>query len=199
MTTVDSKRYWNRLISRDGAWKWDPVLQQRQPAGQDLATFRSGLGREAGAVPKLWPYYTSFVSDDDALRERLPDELVAEHAALALFGLHQQSKNRPMHQRGVGLGAAWLALRRHSKNHYSSDALDKKIAVAAASTSVAVLRTRLRGMVDQLRTVDQPLDYDRLLRDLRDWSQASRRDAVRQRWALGYRIWAPDPAAASGH
>jgi len=192
MTPAHNRRYWNRLISAEGAWKWDPVLKQDRPAPQDLAIFRSALGREAGAVPKLWPYYTSPVSDDDALRDRLPDELVAEHAALALFGLHQQSKTRPMHRAGIRLGAAWLALRRTEK--FSTEALDKKLAVAAASTSVAVLRTRLRGLIDQLRTADQPLDYDELMRDLRDWARPSRRDVVRQRWALGYRIWVSEPA-----
>lgn len=193
MTSAHNRRYWNRLISRDGTWRWDPVLRQDRPSPQDLAIFRSGLGREAGAVPKLWPYYTSVVSDADALRDRLPDELVAEHAALALFGLHQQSKTRPMHRAGTRLGAAWLGLRRRTEK-FSTEALDKKLAVAAASTSVTVLRSRLRGMIDQLRTVDQPLDYDELVRDLRDWAQPSRRDAVRQRWALGYRIWTSEPA-----
>ncbi|GAB2677053.1 hypothetical protein GCM10027271_42340 [Saccharopolyspora gloriosae] len=193
MTSARTRRYWHRFIADDGTWRKDSSERERRPVPQDLAVFRSGLGREAGAVPKFWPYYTTAVTDDDAYRDRLPDELLAEHAALALFGRHQQSKDTPMHRRGVGLGAAWLVLRRRT-DKFSAEALDRKLTVAAASTSVPVLRTRLRGLIDQLRTVDQPLDYDRLLCDLRDWADPSRRDTVRKRWALGYRIWSTDPA-----
>ncbi|MEY7974238.1 type I-E CRISPR-associated protein Cse2/CasB [Saccharomonospora xinjiangensis] len=162
------------------------------PAGtgpEDLAVLRSGLGREAGTVPKLWRYYSTEIDDAVAARSTTaPPELGAEHAALALFGLHQRAKTTPMHVADVAPGAALLALRRRT-DKVSPDALDRRVAIAVSSTSVAVLCARLRGLVEQLRGIDQPWDYDQLYVDLRDWHYPQRRNRVRRRWALSYRTW----------
>lgn len=193
-----TRRHWHRYtdaLSRGAGRPGKPWPRGTGP--EDLAVLRSGFGRQAGAVPKLWRYYSTEIDDVVAARSTtVPPELAAEHAALALFGLHQRAKEAPMHQHGVAPGAALLALRRRT-DKVSPDALDRRVAIAVSSTSVAVLCARLRGLVEQLRPIDQPWDYDQLHTDLHDWHYPQRRDRVRRRWALAYRTWTEtdDPAA----
>ncbi|MFE3444955.1 type I-E CRISPR-associated protein Cse2/CasB [Nocardia sp. NPDC059180] len=177
-----AQRYWNRF-SREGA------AGQVLPPGEDLAAFRSGVGREALTVPKMWPFYT-ITPDESAHLERFGAASAgqqAEHAALALFGVHQQSQKTLMHMPGIGLGSALRVLRGHEK--YSADAVDRRVSAMVSATSVSMLTYRLRGLVTQLRDIKQPLDYDRLLRDLEHWPWPDRRQRVRTAWAQGYQRW----------
>lgn len=168
--------YWRRHLGPDGTWK--PLVAKNGPPGEDLAALRSGLGQPAGSVIALWPYYATETDGE------LTPELVAEHGALALYGLHQQGQKRPMHKKDVNLGAALRRLRDSEK--YLDSALDRRVEAAATATSVPALLYRLRGLVTQLRGQAIPLDYDQLVRDLRQWSQAERRQWVRRRWGLAY-------------
>ncbi len=140
-------------------------------------------------VPKLWPFYT-ITPDENANLERFGDVTAgqrAEHAALTLFGVHQQSQKILMHIPDVGLGSALRALRGHDK--YSVDAVDRRVSAMVSSTSVSTLTYQLRGLVTQLRDIKQALDYNRLLRDLEDWHWPDRRQRVRTAWAQGYQRW----------
>ncbi len=168
-----------------GTWRW--AANHGVPPGEDLAAFRSGLGQPAMSVPAMWPFYSSPTNDALARKGKVSTEQAAEHAALALFGLHQQSQRELMHRPGVGLGTAALRLRRHGK--FSDQAVDARVNALATTTSVNALLQRLRGLVTQLRTVGQPLDYDRLVDDIRRWHHADGRQRVRRRWALEYRSW----------
>lgn len=165
--------YWRRLVDDQGGWRGE-----RAP-GADLAALRQGIGRVAGTVPAMWPFYTTLRSDG-----KVSADLRAEHLALTLYGVHQQSETRPMHRAGVGVGKALAALR-HS-GAFSPEAVDRRFAAAATATSLNEAAVHLRGLVTQLRGIHQPLDYDRLLRDLRDWQYPDRRPQVRRRWGSEY-------------
>ncbi|GAA1910979.1 hypothetical protein GCM10009716_21070 [Streptomyces sodiiphilus] len=172
-------RYWDRYVSARGTWRLHPVSRQpMEPPGEDLAAMRAGLAHPAGEVFALWPFYTAPCDG------RITRRLEAEHAALALYGLHQQSRREPMHRPGVGFGAALARLREGGR--FGAEALDRRVDTAANATSVASLRHRLRGLVTQLRTGGQPLDYNRLLEDLHDWHLPERRRRVRRKWGLEY-------------
>ncbi|WSZ01417.1 type I-E CRISPR-associated protein Cse2/CasB [Streptomyces sp. NBC_00872] len=165
-----------------GAWRTDHRTKVPMDApGEDLAALRSGLGRPAGTVPALWRFYTSPVDGE------VTPELEAEHAALSLYGLHQQSQSRPMHKPGIHLGTALRTL--HRSERFSEEAVDRRVAAAVHTSSVAALVYRLRGLVTQLRAVEQPLDYDRLLQDIRRWHYAESRQGVRRDWGLAYHEW----------
>ncbi|MEV7782973.1 type I-E CRISPR-associated protein Cse2/CasB [Kitasatospora sp. NPDC088351] len=201
MTTekaTTERRYWDRYTAPDHTWRIDPLSgQPRRPPGEELAALRSGLGRPVMDSPKMWPHYRSQVNDVLALRDEVSDEQKAEHAALALFGLHQQSQAQPMHRQGVKLGGALRHLRQSGK--YSEDALDTRVAQLAAATSVSALLVHLRGLITQLRTIGQPLDYNHLMADIQDWHSTDRRPQVRLKWALGYQAWkskAPAPSTS---
>lgn len=187
-------RYWTQFIGPDGAWRKDPRSSQpMRPPGEDLAALRAGLGAEPGSVPKMWPFYTCEIDDWRARFDEVSDEQAAEHAALALFGLHQQGRDTPMHRAGVTVGAALRHLRNNDK--FSEQAVDSRVAAAVTATSVPALLMRLRGLVTQLRTIDQPLDYDQLMADIDRWHNPDARQRVRRKWGLGYHVWASPSSA----
>lgn len=187
-------RYWNQYVGPDGAWRKDPRTGLvMNPPGEDLAALRSGLGRDAGSVPKLWPFYTCEIDDWRARRDEVSDEQKAEHAALALFGLHQQAQKIPMHKPGATLGKALRALRQNDK--FSEQAVDARVAATVTATSVPALLMRLRGLVGQLRTISQPLDYDHLLEDIERWHRPDARQRVRRKWGVDYHVWAQPQGA----
>lgn len=177
-----AQRYWNKYVGPDGAWR-----DKRRPPGEDLAVMRTGLGRDAGTVPALCRYYTCEIDDWAARRGEVSIEQAAEHAALALFGLHQQSKTRPMHRPGIPLGKALRKLRENGK--FSQQAVDARVDAAATATNVTALLMRLRSLIDQLRTIDQPLDYDQLMKLIHDWHSTDGRQRARRKWAVDYQVW----------
>lgn len=168
--------YWQRLVDPEGHWAKE---YKEGPPGADLAALRRGLGRESGDVPAMWRYYTELRADGRRHRR-----LEAEHATLALFALHQQSKRNPMHHEGVGVGSALQVLRRDERS--SADAVDRRFAAAATAGSFTEVVAHLRGLITQLRGIDQSLDYTRLLHDLTDWQYPERISAVRRRWGAQY-------------
>ncbi|MDG4534907.1 type I-E CRISPR-associated protein Cse2/CasB [Streptomyces sp. AV19] len=186
--TEDTRRYWTRRIRDDGTWRTQGGVAVPAP-GEDLAALRAGLGRSAGTVPKLWPFYTS---ETDG---RVTPELEAEHAALALYGLHQQGRPSPMHRRRVSPGTALRALR--ESNRFSEEAVNRRVAATVSSTSVPAFVYRLRGLIAQLRLINQPLDYDELLNNIKDWHHTDARRRVRRDWGLAYYAWAPKPEQES--
>lgn len=174
-------RYWHRHTDGGGSWRG-----ASGPPGADLAAIRRGIGRDAGSVPGMWPFYTELRPDG-----ALTHALRAEHIALTLFAVHQQSQRRPMHHAGTGVGAAARALRDSGK--FSADAVDRRFAAAATASGISEAAFHLRGMITQLRSISQPVDYDLLLRDLRDWQDPARAASVRRRWGSQY--FAPRPGA----
>jgi CRISPR system Cascade subunit CasB len=152
--------------------------------GADLAALRRGAGKDAGSVPQMWAFYTTLRPDGGR-----GADLQAEHVALTLYAMHQQSQPQPMHQSGTGVGTAIRALRRSGK--FSEEAVDRRFAAAATATSLSEAALHLRGLIGQLRAIDQPLDYTRLFRDLRDWQFPDRVAGVRRRWGGQYHAYDP--------
>ncbi len=162
------RRLWHARPDRPGV-----------PPGADLAAVRAGVGREPGVVPSMWPYYTTLRGDGT-----VSHGLRAEHVSLTLYAVHQQSQPTFVHAPGVGVGSAVLRLK--SSGTFSSEAVDRRFHAVATATTLAEVGVHLRGLVTQLRGIGQPLDYDRLDRDLRDWQDPARQSAVRRRWGSQY-------------
>jgi CRISPR system Cascade subunit CasB len=182
-------RYWNLFATPDGSWRAHPVTGiLGPPPGEDLAALRTGLSVPPGASVKVWRFCVTPADDRLARRGVVTREQKAEHAALALYGLHQQSqRTSSMHKRGVSVGAALRTLR--GTGAYSEEALDRRVNAAATATSTPALLSRLRSLVTQLRGQGIPLDYDLLLRDLVAYDRAEGRPAVRERWGAAYYGW----------
>lgn len=184
--------YWERFTDGSGSW----VQQGREPSGppgEELAALRSGLGRAAGTVPRMWPFYVADIPEGTlhAYRDewRPPARLEAEHHALTLYGMHQQSKQRPVHQSDVGFGHAARTLRQSDK--FSEEAVDRRFGAAATATTVSELVSHMRRLVSQMRALDQlrTLDYSQLLEDLHGWTIPERQQQIRRRWGGQYYAW----------
>lgn len=175
----DSERlYWRR-----GRWSQGAEL----PPGAELSQLRRGVGREPGSAPGMWPFYTRLTGAGE-----VTSALHAEHVALTLFGVHQQSADRLVHRRGNSVGAAALALKRSGR--YSEDAVDRRMTASASASTLGSLAVHLRGLVQQLSVVKVTLDYDRLLDDLLRWQNPAGAGSVRRRWGGDFYAAAPRSA-----
>lgn len=109
----------------------------------------------------------------------------AMRAALTLHAVHQQSKSKPMHSDGVGLGTAMLRLAPHDR-HQRRAAVVRRFEALVQSYSVDPLAYQLRQLVGQLRSEGIPLDYGQLFLDLYDWDYPGARTGVLRRWSLQF-------------
>jgi len=157
--------------------------------GAVLAALRRGVGREPGTVPEMWPHYQE-LNDRGTVTTRLR----AEHLVLTLYAIHQQAKPTSVHAEGIGLGTAMSSLRRSGK--FSERAVERRFAAFATATSLAEAGHHLRGLITQLRSIDQRLDYTLLMRDLVAWQRPASAGAVRRRWGMQFFI---NPAAGAGN
>ncbi|TDC10590.1 type I-E CRISPR-associated protein Cse2/CasB [Streptomyces sp. 8K308] len=181
-----------RTPTHRGEWYWETFNPNERRNGRDLAALRRGIGRPAGDVPEMWRYYRSIVPEYEPSSHRLR----AEHAALALFAVHQQSQRARMHTAGVGLGTAVRKL--NQTGAYSSEAIDRRMHETATATSADELVSHLRGLITQLRSVAQPLDYTRLRQDIEGWHSAYQRARIRSRWGSEYFRWSSSDGTGAG-
>ncbi|WP_261570797.1 type I-E CRISPR-associated protein Cse2/CasB [Frankia gtarii] len=169
---------------------WERDHPGGRPDGADLAALRRGVGRAPGEAPQMWRYYTTLTADG-----RISHRLWAEHVALTLHAIHQQSLSVPAHQVGIGLGTA--ALRLHDSDAFSPDAVDRRFNTVATATGLDEAAYHLRGLVRQFRQLTIGLDYTALWRDLIDWQNPGRIGEVRRRWGSQY-FFRPRKGEAAG-
>ncbi len=166
MSTTTERRlfYWERQSNQG-------IIRK----GGELAALRRGINAAPGTTPSMWPFY---VTSDEGPR------LDAEHYALALFAIHQQSKDRLVHKPGVSLGASIRQL--HAR--YSEDAVDRRFFAAVTAPELGEVVQHLRGLIQQLRSISAsaPFDYTRLVWDLSVWHVPEKRQGVQRRWGLRY-------------
>ena len=177
-----------KLITRR-PWYWTQFNPANKSAGAELAQLRQGVGQPAGSVPELWRYYAVAISDFEASTGEMPTGLVAEHAALTLFGVHQQSQPTSMHRQSEHIGTALRKLRSSPQFANNPEALDRRVNAAATATSVTELVFHLRGLITLLRGQQLPLDYTTLAEDIAAWHHPDARARARRRWGANYYTW----------
>ncbi|MGV9428026.1 type I-E CRISPR-associated protein Cse2/CasB [Streptomyces sp. NPDC003656] len=163
---------------------WDGFDPTRVNAGADLAALRSGLGEEAGTVPAMWGFYRTTMGSDLRVRGALTRDLIAEHASLSLFGLHQQGRQQSVHTPGVSPGTACRLLLARDDG-ISQAAVEERLGVLLTSVDTGELAHHLRSLMPLLRKAGIGLDYDLLRRALRNWDDPQRSDAqpkLRSSW-----------------
>ncbi|MER5887537.1 type I-E CRISPR-associated protein Cse2/CasB [Streptomyces sp. NPDC001941] len=178
----ETARHWQQASGEPGR----PALPDHLVAR--LRALREGAGQEPGTVASLRPIHRVIPPDGD--HGPLPDDYVAEHYTLTLFGLHQHVAAQAVHQPGAGLGTACLHLRR--TNALTHAAAGRRLTAAATAQDVHELAHHLQRLVPFLKQTGIGLDYTRLLRDLSHWDGPGRNRVLRA-WGLQY----TDPADSS--
>lgn len=163
--------------ARFAAWLQGLVQAEDRAA---LAALRRGLGKEPGTASEMYRYVMPWISADTSWRDEQNYYLVA-----ALFAWHQVSWVGSLDQRGrSNFGASFKRL----LNATESDSMNRYF-TALLNSQRAELPHRLRRTVGLLHAHDIPVDWARLLRDLRGWESPSR--WVQRQWAQAF--WgAPD-------
>lgn len=210
MTENNSEGIFERHVSRHSLFaefigKKVVGLQERYlrddpRARADLARLRRTVSRPVGADADSWP----------VVFEQFPPQLIgrgddpsrwesAAHIALGLFAQHMQSANRPMHVAGWGMGRAIRRLANPSDAESREKPVMRRFQALGTASHLTEAVHHARGMIQQLRAEEIPLDYVRLARDLVDLQNPRTADAVRLRWARDlYRTdrFAPNTSAA---
>ncbi|SCL73674.1 type I-E CRISPR-associated protein Cse2/CasB [Micromonospora peucetia] len=171
----------------------DGYLRESSSAVAVLARLRRAVGREPAADFTILEQ--TRVTEDHLDQGWLSDDTVthteqAMHTVLTLYAVHQQSiRDLPMHQDGIGLGAAVSLLARQSA---SAEAVHRRFAALGTATTYPSATTHLRSLVRLLRDKRIPLDYGVLAEDLvalqKPWGPAQ----VRGRWGRDF-YRQPDP------
>lgn len=151
---------------------------QQHDGRATLASLRRGLGKPLGTAAEMYPFVVRYGTDGegwDADRYYLVASLFASHP--------ENWSNAVGDERSTNFGASLRRARRESG--------------AAETAMLALLNSDRDELPDRLRhsvglcesaTPPVPIDWARLLHDLRWWSN-DRRD-VQRRWAAAF--WQPD-------
>ncbi|MFI1176671.1 type I-E CRISPR-associated protein Cse2/CasB [Streptomyces melanogenes] len=152
-----------------------------------LARLRSGAGKDPLAVPDLWGLIDLGKLHDGPGLAREEDQVRAQnavYAALALWALHQQSRQVAMHiGGGLELGAAVRALMPVGE---IDEPVRQRFVRAGSAPTLTVLAVRLRELVTLLRRDEISLDYALLADQLHRWQYIAARNDVRRSWGRSF-------------
>lgn len=188
------QRY-NRLRGPDGP-------DSPTAAGRDTARLRTivahccrAVGELPGRCPAVWPQYRTQTHDGRLIDWTSPD-FHAEHAALGLWGTHQQGNPQLMHTPGMTLGYALRALftQQNQKQGdpptpiaaHLEDSISRRLAEIADSPTLSEVTRNLSALVTYLSSNQIPLDYSNLHRALAVWEDPERRAPHLREWASAY-------------
>lgn len=145
-----------------------------KPDRAALAALRRGLGPKPGTQVKMFPHVTPFIPEDAGRSHR-----EAYYVVAALFGLYSRPWT-PAESQNFGWSAAEVARRAERR-----EPVERRL-TALLDAEWEDLPTHLRGFVSLMKDA-VPVDWTRLLRDLRAWGHPDR--YVQQGWARAY--WSP--------
>jgi CRISPR system Cascade subunit CasB len=160
-----------------------------------LIAARKAVATEPGTVPEVWPLYTTSAVDG----------IAAEHAAVGIWGTHQQGDDRPVHaarteenRYPTNFGGA---CRRLFDDRFSGDpaikspldtlaedTISARLAVLSRTDEVSVTVSHITSLVRLMRSTGTHIafDYGDLFWALRNWNDADKRTATLYRWSRSY-------------
>jgi CRISPR system Cascade subunit CasB len=139
-----------------------------------LAALRRGLGQRPGETMELYPYVVPYVQ-----RLRYTSDENAYYIIASLVGLYPTlSWERGDGKQLTNLGASLALLKEDS-----GDSLEKRF-VALLNAHADDLPEHLRQAISLLKSKDKPVNWLRLLRDIKQWDRENR--MVQRLWAKGF-------------
>lgn len=136
-----------------------------------LANLRRGLGRPPGTVLEMFPYVARYASGMPRNDEN------AYFIVAALFGLFPKPSWKSDDSRRCSLGHSLAFLKD------DSGSIERRF-VALLNADTEDLPNYLRQIVSLLKARDAPINWHKLLADLKNWSSPNRR--VQREWARGF-------------
>lgn len=161
--------------------------RKSEPDGRAaLARLRRGVGKKPGTVPDLWQLTLEGLPE--ALLSKTGEPTIGEnaaYAALTLYALHQQGKEKNMCIENISIGTALRRLIQISKDE-NKTSVTRRFNMAATSDSFSEISHHLRGLVQLLKSKDVPIYYPKLAEDLYWFQCPDGRDAIRLRWGQDF-------------
>ncbi len=166
-----------------------------QQQNEDFVVRLRELCRDRGTRAELRRYwsertksYASPVLGRLHAIDNTPRELTA-----ALFATHDRDGTPAHRADGRSVGAAFLELAGGGRTKPAYESTERHFRRLLACDSLDDLAPQLHRLVKRLEQKAIPLDYTRLLRDLRFWSKSTER--VKTDWALDFWQANPEPDA----
>lgn len=154
-----------------------------------LARFRHCIGEKPGAEPDVWAYTIGDLPEELQTKSMEPTKAEwAIHIAMTLFAMHQQGSNIQsdcMYREKYTLGKA-IRLLADSKGEGGEEAVKRRFNATVTSESIEEFAHHLRSMIQLLKTVSIPLDYEQLTRELVLFQNPDNRDGLRLRWGQDF-------------
>jgi len=142
-----------------------------------LAALRRGLGQQPGEAMELYSYVVPYTQG-----LQYPSDENAYYIIASLVGLYPTpSWQRSDGKRLINLGASLALLREDDKTR--GDSLERRF-VALLNAHADDLPQHLRQAISLLKSKDKPVNWLRLLRDLKQWDREDCR--VQRLWAKGF-------------
>ncbi len=150
-----------------------------------LSHLRNSIGRDLSETVAVWPLMFEEVSQEYLSRSGKPTyQENAILSSLQLYALHQQGKNKAVHDSsGDSVGKALSNVRDRE-----NVALDRRFNAMVVSGRFKELTTHLRHLISILKQkTETKIDYAKLAEDLY-WYQVSEESAnrMRMRWGQDY-------------
>lgn len=142
-------------------------LGEKQARGA-LAALRRGLGQPPGTVAEMYRYVVPWLPKDVSRGEEAVYYLVA-----SLYAIHP--KSTPHGNLGEHLA--------RTRKQEGDEALERRF-TALLSAHADDLPDYLRQAVSFLKSKEEPINWDQLFRDLRNWDAPDRR--VQKDWARAF-------------
>lgn len=140
-----------------------------------LAKLRRGLGKKPGTVMEMYPYMCRQIP-------KTGDDFVYFLVA-ALFGLYPDAERTES-----SLGGSLLMLDKKFRQQRGSSSSDEKTSsverrfVALLNAKKEDLPTHLRQIIGLLKSNEMPINWFRLLKDLKFWTSEEKHN-TRRKWA----------------
>lgn len=180
----------------------DQYVKDYASARAQLARLRRAVSKSPGSQPDVWEITTNcipleLIDEHDDVAS--PGEWAA-HLALTLYAVHQQSSKNPMHRKTNksegeyhGLGNAVNELVRINRANQKGEELEygempHRFAALVTADTIGEVAHYARQLIQQLRAVEVPLDYGRLVGQLYDYQYPFATDQVRLSWAREYAL-----------
>ncbi|MDP5227051.1 MULTISPECIES: type I-E CRISPR-associated protein Cse2/CasB [Arthrobacter] len=180
----DLVRYVSAKISRIQGMYFG---HQRSDAAAVLAKLRRGVAKEPGADTWAWGHVVDGLPKQYLGRtDSATSGEKAAYVALTLYAVHQQSKTMPMHRPGPSMGRSIRQLGAVRGTGGASDAVKRRFDALMSSATFNELQHHARGLIQQLRAADIPLDYGRLAEDIRLLQSQVTANGVQLRWGRDY-------------